>query len=376
MNKGRFAALAVVFSSFGPQASHAQTPKANADVLLQRAMQEQERGDFAAAIRDYRKALTLQPGETEARVNLGAALAHEGQFDAAIAEYRTALPSLTFKEPVLLNMGLAYYKKHDFRSAQQQFQAVHAAQPENLRVAILLGDTDLHLGQAADAVALLAPFEAGNSSNMDYEYVLGTALTETGAREEGVAKLEKVGAATKSADAYLLAGSTLLKMNEYERSRRDLDAAVDLNPKLPGLLSLAGTARDKNGDVPAAEQAFRGALQLNPDDFNANLYLGAILYKRRELEDARRYLDHALQIDPKSSMAIYESAMLKSNSGQIEAAVADLEKLAISDPEWLEPHVALASLYYRVNRPEDGAKQREIVGRLTAAQQAEGPGKP
>jgi len=99
--------------------------------------------------------------------------------------------------------------------------------------------------------------------------------------------------------------------------------------------------------VKAAESAFREALKLNPDDFTANLYLGAILYRRRELEEAKTYLERALQLDPSSTMAGYEVGMLESSTGQYEAAAEELEKVVKEDPSWLEPHVELASLYYK-----------------------------
>src|ERR1017187_5648160 len=85
--------------------------EASPDQLLKQAMEEQQRGDFSAAIRDYRKVLELRPNEVQAKVNLGAALARVGQFDEAITIYRSALPSVKDKNPVLLNLALAYYKK-------------------------------------------------------------------------------------------------------------------------------------------------------------------------------------------------------------------------------------------------------------------------
>ena len=69
------------------------------------------------------------------------------------------------------------------------------------------------------------------------------------------------------------------------------------------------------------------------------------------------------------------SHMLKSTSGDYETAARELEQLAKDDPDWLEPHVELATLYYRLHRPDDGAKERQIVDRLTAKQQEQGPGK-
>jgi tetratricopeptide (TPR) repeat protein len=352
----------------------AQAP--NPDQLLSHAIDAQQRGDYPTAIRDYRKLLELRPNTVEAEVNLGAALAHVGDFDGAIAMYRSALPLVAQKNAVLLNLALAYYKKGDFKNAAEQFETLHKAQPNDVRVATLLGDTDVRLGKAADAVALLEPLESRSAGNLDFEYAYGSALISAGRRREGVERIEKVAKLGNSADAYLLAGSTLLDLNDFEPARRDLDAALSLDPKLPRVYTLAGEARDKTGAVNEAEAAFREALKLNPDDFDANLYMGAILYKRRDLDGAKPYLDRALQLNPSSSMARYESAMFESTSGQYEAAAKDLEKLIKDDPTWLEPHIELASLYYKLHRPEDGRKERETVERLTAEQQPKGPGKP
>jgi tetratricopeptide (TPR) repeat protein len=172
-----------------------------------------------------------------------------------------------------------------------------------------------------------------------------------------------------------LAGATLLQLNEYERARHDLETALRLDPKLPNLYTLVGEARDKTGATAEAESAFLQALKGNPDDFEANLYVGAILYKRRDIEKAKPYLEKAVKLRPGDPMARYESAMLKSATGEYAAATLDLEQLVKDDPQWLEPHVELASLYYKLRRPQDGAKERAIVDRITAEQQARGPGK-
>jgi tetratricopeptide (TPR) repeat protein len=350
--------------------------ESNPDLLLKHAIEEQQHGDFSASIRDYRKVLELRPNEVEAKVNLGAALAHVGQFDEAIAIYRSALTTLKDKNPVLLNLALAYYKKADFENARQQFEILHDAQPNALQVIILLGDCDVRLGKTDAALHLLEPLEGKYSQNMDFEYVLASALINTkGRRRDGVSRMEKVAEVTSGADAYMIAGATLLQLNDYEQGREDLEQALRLKPTLPGLYTLVGTARDKTGDVKDAEGAFREALKTNPDDFEANLYLGAILYKRRDIDEAKGYLNRALRLKPSDSMARYESAMLKSTSGDYETAARELELLVKDDPDWLEPHVELATLYYRLHRPEDGAKERQIVDSLTAKQQAQGPGK-
>lgn len=345
------------------------------DQLLNRAMTEQQRGDLTAAIRDYRSVLEVRPETLAARVNLGAALAHTGQLDAAIAEYRKALQLAPQLGSVHLDLGLAYSRKGDLASALPEYEAAHRASPREVRIAILLGDAEARTGRAADAVALLSPLEAANAANPDFEYALGESLIRNGHPRDGAARIEKSAAMSNSADAWMLAGSTLLDLNEFVQARRDLDNAMRLNASLPGLATLDGTARDKDGDSKAAIPAFRDALRANPNDFNANLYLGAILYKERDMEEAKKYLDKALELNPQSTMARYESAMWKSTSGQYQAAADQLEKLVADDPQWLEPHVELATLYYRLHRPADGARERQIVDKLTAQQQQQGPGK-
>src|ERR1700722_4650415 len=377
------AVLTLIFLTLFAAAAPAQEP--NPDQLLSRAIDAQQHGDYQSAIRDYRKLLELRPNTIEAKVHLGASLAHVGDFDGAIAMYRSALPQLSEKSNseknnfqrngVLLNLALAYYKKGDFENAAEQFETLHKATPADVRVAILLGDSDVHLDKPATAVELLEPLEPANAQNLDLEYVYGTALIKVGKRRDGVTRIEKVAKAGNSADVYFLAGSTFLDLNEFESARRDLDEALRLDPKLPGIYTLAGTARDKTGDIKAGEVAFREALKLNPDDFEANLYLGAILYRERHMDEAKPYLDRALRLKPNNSMARYESAMFESTSGQYETAAQDLEKLVKDDPTWLEPHEELANLYYRLHRPADGAKEREIIDKLTADQQAQGPGK-
>jgi tetratricopeptide (TPR) repeat protein len=341
--------------------------------LFGQAVQEQQGGDYAAAIRDYRALLAHNPGMVDARINLGAALAHLGQFDAAIEQYTLALPTAADKNGVRLDLGLAYYKKGDFAAASREFEQLRQQRPDDPQLAILLGDSEVKLGRAAEAAAMLAPLEAANQANTDFEYVLGVALIASGKRRDGVERLERVADATQAGDAYLLAGSTQMDLNEFAAARRDFDKALQLDSRLPRLYTLAGMARDKLGNPEAAAEMFRKALAADPDDFDANLYLGAILAKRRETAEAKRYLDRALQLNPASSMAQYEMATWKSATGKYEEAAGELEAIIKKDPDWLEPHIELAALYYRLHRPSDGAKERQIVARLTAASQSKGP---
>jgi tetratricopeptide (TPR) repeat protein len=355
--------------------AHAQqeAPSAGADEHLRNGVDAQQRGDLETAISEYRQALTIEPEMLEARANLGAALAAAGQFDAAIDEDYKALSQAPNNISLKRNLGLAYYKKGDMVHARTEFEAVHAARPTDLGTAILLGYSDIKLEKGPEAVAMLAPLEAGHESNMDFEYVLAYAQIVAGKQVDGLPRMEKVAQATRSVDAYFLSGSARLSLRQFKEARSDFDAAIEINPALPGLWTLAGQARDALGDTDAARQAFEAALAQDPKDLMANLYLGTMKMKLRDLDGARPLLTLALQLQPTMPEARFQMAKLNSLTGDYTDAAATLEDLAKNDPKWLDPHVELAALYYKLHRPEDGAREREIVKQIEAQEQKAGP---
>ncbi|MGA8940418.1 MAG: tetratricopeptide repeat protein [Acidobacteriaceae bacterium] len=346
------------------------------DNLLKAAIQAQQHGDYKTAILDYQQVLKLRPDMAEVRANLGTALSHEGRYQEAITEDRLALAASPGNLEIKMNLGLAYFKKGDMPKAEEIFKQVQQSMPDNPKIAILLGDSEVRSGQAAAAVTMLTPLEAGNSENQDFEFVLGTALIHSGHLRDGVARIQKVAEATGAADTYLLAGSTLLDLHDFAHAKTDLEEALRLNPNLPRVHALTGIARDMTGDAMSAVPEFQEELKHNPDDFDSNLYLGAILYKQRHMAEAKPFLDKALQLKPYSQLALYESALWDSTSGQYEDAAKYLEAVEKANPSWLDPHVELAKVYYRLHRPADGAKERAIVAKLNAQQQSEGPPQP
>lgn len=167
----------------------------------------------------------------------------------------------------------------------------------------------------------------------------------------------------------MLEAEAQLKLQAFDQARRNIDEAIRLNPYLPGVYTLSGVIMNYAGDQEGAVKAFQKTLEASPDDFQAQLLLGAVLYTQRKLDSAKLHLDRALEIRPTSPLARYELARVKRVQGQLNAAVNDLERVVRDEPQWIPPHVELAALYYRLKRPEDGARERQIVDRLAEDQQ-------
>jgi tetratricopeptide (TPR) repeat protein len=340
----------------------------NPQQLFQDAVAAQQRGDDALAIRKYQEILKSYPDSLPVRVNLGAALVKLNRYDEAIEQYRAVL-SKNDNPAVRLNLALAYYKKGAWREAVPQLENLRAAQPDDLRTATLLAECYTNLGQDEKVIATLKPMEAAHPGDLSVAWLLGSALIRAGHPREGLDRVDRVAREGNRPEAYLLAGRAALKMNEFERARDYAAAAAKLNPKLPGLDTLRGTVLSYLGDTDGAAAALRTAVEADPKDFEAQLGLGAVLHTARDLDGARQHLQLALQLKPGSNLARYEWARLERTEGQVEAAARDMEKVVRADPKWAQPHVELAALYFRLNRPEDGEKERAIYDRLTAEQQ-------
>jgi tetratricopeptide (TPR) repeat protein len=220
-----------------------------------------------------------------------------------------------------------------------------------------------------ETVDLLSPLEPGHEANNELEYVLAYALIQTGRGDEGVPRLEKVAAVTHSAEAWVLAGATRLSKSQMNQARTDLDAAMKINPSIPGLYSMDAQAHYAMGDAEIAIKGYQAALRANPMDFTANLDLGNILLDKGDLDGAKPLLELAYQLQPGFPRAQLEMAKVKELQGNYPEAATMLEALAKAEPNWLSPHWELSSIYFKLNRPEDGKREREIVKKLQIEQQ-------
>jgi tetratricopeptide (TPR) repeat protein len=357
----------VLIAAAGAQAGagqHANTPPASSRTALKSGVEARQRGDLKTAIAEFQKALAAEPRNLDAHIDLGEALAATGQLDAAIEEDKRALEIDPRSAQAHFNLGVAFYKKGDLNHARSELEGVHAAQPNDLKTAITLGFTYNKLKRPEETVDLLSPLEAGHESNNELEYGLAFALIQTGHPDEGVSRLEKVAAATDSADAWLLAGATRLNTATGGDARPDLDNAVRLNPSIPGLHTMDAAAHYEMGEADKAVVEYEAALKADPMDFLANLDLGNIRMDKGDLEGAKPLLELAYQLQPGFPRARLEMAKVKEMSGNYAEAATMLEGLVKAEPTWLAPHWELSSVYFKLDRQEEGKREREIVKKL------------
>lgn len=357
----RAATLLILFLTCACAAS-AQEP--NPQQIFQEAAEAQQRGDLALAVTKYQEVIRLDPNVVAAHANLGVVLVSLGRYDEAITQYHIALAEAPGDPGLRLNLGLAYYKKADFAGAAAQFAALHRVNPADVRIATLLSNSLVPLGLANQAAALLEPLEKDNADNLDLEWALGNALIQTGRTLDGLQRVQKVADKGNDPEAYRVAANLSIGLTLFDQARRDAEAVLRLNPNAAKAHVVLGMIDDFAGNEKDAQEEYKKALQIDPKDIQARLQLANAFLVERKLDEARQEVDRALATEPNSLVARYELARIERAEGNLQAALKDLESISQQDPKWLQPHVELVALYYRMQRPSDGDREKEIVNRL------------
>jgi tetratricopeptide (TPR) repeat protein len=338
---------------------------------LRRAVELQQAGKFAQAIEAYRSFLKAYPDAAPVRSNLGAALAHEGHYAEAIQEYSLALKADPSNNGIRLNLGLAYYKAGDIQQAVREFEIVYATQSADdanrERVALLLSECYLRRGENQRVIALLDPVAASDPENRALDYVLGTALLHDGQTERGTPYIQRLLENGDTAEAHMLMAYTRWQAHDKAAAIVEVDKAIALNRNLPAAYSLRGRLAFLESDLKGAEASFRKAQELDPNDFDALLWMGTLLREEGRLPESEKNLAHALELRPGEIRARFQYARLVSDEGDDKRAAELLEALIKDHSEYTEAHRTLATIYFRLGRPDDGRRERKIAEEMDAA---------
>jgi tetratricopeptide (TPR) repeat protein len=340
-----------------------------ADALLARAVELHQAGDYLGAVASYEEALAQQPDNAGAHSNLGAALVQLGRHDLGLQHYRRALELEPQNPAFRFNLALALYKVGDAPHAAEELTRVLALRKDDLRARLLLGDSYLRMGRFQDVVDVLAPWQEEFGDDKAFGYVLGSALVETDRADYAQLLLDRIFKDGESAEAHLVMATAHLRANDTAAALAELGKAAALNPSLPAVNALMGRALLRNGDQEGALRAFQRELTLNPNDFQANLEVAELKKRDQAFDDAKIYVERALRMRPDDPGARFSMAGIHVSLGEPEPARVLLEDVVADAPNYTEAYVLLATVYYRLQRKEDGDRMRKVVERLNAEAQ-------
>ncbi len=347
------------------------------DQQFARATQLHQAGDLQGAVSAYTAILEKYPARVDVRSNLGAAYSALGRYEQAIEQYKRALLIDGTNPAIRFNLAMAYYKAAWFTETAAELEKFVAAVPNNpqtINAHLVLADCYVRLGEYKKVIQGLSPIADSDPSNRTVAYLLGSALIGDGQLERGQAIIDRLFRHEDSAEAHLLMASILLLADDAQAALKEAQRAIELNAKLPGLQAWYGRVLMRLGDTEKAKTAFRTELAANANDFESHLYLGMLLRHDKEIDEALSHLKRAIQLRPREQYARYHLAAVYAAAGKPSDALPLLEGVLKEHGDFVEARVLLASVYYRLNRKDDGDREKALIQKSNAEQQAKQPG--
>jgi protein O-mannosyl-transferase len=236
------------------------------------------KGDTAAAMAQYNKALELNPDYADAHFNLGSALLQLGKSDEAIVHYQRALQIRPNDSSGHYNLGNALFAKGEVDGAIAQFRLALELNPafadalNNLGLALFAkGEVDEAILQYTQALQL-------NPAHYKTHNNLARALLRNRRIDEAIVHCQQaLQISPNNAEAHSTFGSALLQKGSVDEAIAHFQQALQIKPADAETQCNLGIALFQKGSVAEAIAHFQQALQIKPDDAAAMINLAWVL---------------------------------------------------------------------------------------------------
>jgi len=357
-----FALLVVPVLAAPAAQSPAATAPQSAEDHLNRAKRYGAEQKTDLAIAELKQAVALDPGNIEARGDLGVLLYFHGDYAGAVPELRATVQAQPDLWKIQALLGMAEDRTGDQQTARDDLEAAfpHLAD-EKVRVDAGEILVDLYsnagdLEKAASIVSTLLVSRPTDPSLLYLSYRIHSDLANRAILTMAIADPESAEIHRAMARELARQGNTPQAIVEYRE-------AIRINPQLPGVHTELGDllyhSLDEKLQASAASE-FQAALDANPTDEKAELAMGVLAARRGDLKAAYTADAHALQLDPNDSDACTELAKVLIQMDKNDEARPLLERAIQIDPANSVAHFRLSTLYRHQGKTDEAKQQVEL----------------
>jgi tetratricopeptide (TPR) repeat protein len=348
--------IAVAFAAFCQTTADR---RAQIETLFLRAQESLRANQPEAAAREFAAVLALDPGNVDARGNLGVLLYFQGDYTKASSHLRQALklgPTL-WKIQALL--GLAEKRAGHWTPARADLEkAFTRLQEEKLRVETGMELIEIYYasGDLEKAAAVVTVLRQLKPADPDLLYTAVRIYADLA--DEAMLSLSM--AAPKSARMRQAMAHELARQGDNDGAIAHYREALKIDPRIPGghfeLAEMLNSASGGSGQQEA-EREYKAALAVNPFDAKAECRLGEIAAKRNEAQAAYAHYTRALELQPDDLDANLGLARALIALKQPEKAEPLLERAVRLEPTHAIAHYRLASLYRSAGRTDEARRE-------------------
>lgn len=335
-------------------------------------------GKYDEALAAVKKAVKKDPDSLEAGYNEGLLLDVLGRYEESAQVYEHMVDLTTHANGAytsdeknnraifLERLGSVYHEQNKVDDAIAAFQKMIDLGGDNaLRGYQNEVDVYRDAKMFDKAVAISRKAVEANPKNRDLKLMLAGELIDEGKDEEGVAMAKgMLNNSPEDREVWLTLGQIYTRTHKWKEAEDALNRATPLTSKKEDtiyLLFLKGGLAERQKHYEPAEQFFRQALELDPNNAMVLNYLGYMLAdKGIRLPEALKMIRKAVEIEPMNGAYLDSLGWAYFKLGQYELAEENLRQAVERDQTDPTVHDHLGDLYEKTGRTRLAAAQWEL----------------
>lgn len=148
--------------------------------------------------------------------------------------------------------------------------------------------------------------------------------------------------------------------HEPEDAIKHYEKALQIAPDFYPARNNLGTAYLNKGSYAAAEEQFKHAIRLNPNDAAAYFNLGNLNYLTRHYDEGLNWVNQGLAKEPSAAFGHFLKGSMTSAAGDFLQGEKELRRALEIDPQLAKAHLALVNLYLRQQRTTEAENELRV----------------
>lgn len=335
-------------------------------------------GKYDDALASVKRAVKKDPDSLEAGYNEGLLLDVLGRYDESAQVYEHMVDLTTHANGAytsdeknnraifLERLGSVYHEENKVDEAIATFQKMIDLGGDNaLRGYQNEVDVYRDAKMFDKAVAVSRKAAESNPKNRELKLMLAAELVDQGKDDEGIAMAKgMLNNSPQDREVWLNLAQIYTRTRKWKEAEEALGKATPLTSKKEDtiyLLFLKGGLAERQKHYEPAEQFFRQALQLDPNNAMVLNYLGYMLAdKGNRLPEALKMIRKAVEIEPMNGAYLDSLGWAYFKLGQYELAETNLRQAVERDQTDPTVHDHLGDLYEKTGRIRLAAAQWEL----------------
>ena len=224
-----FVALLLGMYVLSPAAAHAASDESD---YFQKGISSAESGNYEEAIKNFAKAIELNPKDAAAYYNRGNAYGKLGTYEEAIRDYDKAIELNPKNAEAYSNRGNAYVNLGNHQQAIKDFDKAIELNPKNAMAYSIRGAVYGELGNFQQAIKDFDKAIELNPKDASAYSARGAAFSLLGNSQQAIKDFDKaIELNPKNAIAYSSRGAAFLLLGNSQQATEDMRAAARLGYK-------------------------------------------------------------------------------------------------------------------------------------------------